>query len=623
MQEATTHGDNSPITQQIHSGSGDIVRRDKIIYNNQRTIHAKNYIENYHVTQIYKKLDGNHAIIIPDIYNASIVSIHNANGKIIATGSLVTSNCIITTYANIANSDTLTVTFALRSPQTSFEATLIEHNQALNIALLKIESDTPFSIPLIPAQYGEGFVAYGFDTPNGEWIEGEYKGSLANALQQITTQKPIYSGFSGSPIWDIHSGGISGMMNDRDSMIPIAKVLESFAVIDDELKAFQNPYKGLFSFGYEDRANFYGRDEEIAKIVMELESTKLYTIMGASGSGKSSLLFAGVVPHIQSQDNIIEFRPSNQLFDTLANLFVPYLYSDPIEQESHREELTTKLKSGEIKLANLIKRYSDTHELSQCYIIIDQFEELFTLATEQETIERFLDQLLYIISSTQNITLILSIRSDFIAFFSSYPAFNHAIDNHPTMLLAIMDETNLQKAITLPAQKLGVSFQDGLVEKILDEIAHNKAQLPLLEFALYELWQKMHLRQITHQSLEDMGGITHAISHYANSIYHETNLDKESIKRIFLKLVNVGSGTEDTRRVAKLSEFREQDSTTIKALADRRLVVTSTDTVEVVHEALIREWQIYREWINEYREFLEWEKRLESDYEVYRITQKF
>jgi len=240
-QEATTHGDNSPIVQQNHSGSeGDNVGRDKNIYNNQRTIHAKNYIENYQVAQIYKKLDGSHTITIPDIYNASIVSIHNANGKIIATGSLVASNYIITTYQNIAYLDNLTITFALRSPQSSFEATLIDFNETYNIALLQIKSDTPFSVPLITAHYGEGFVVYGFDTPTGEWIEGEYKGSLANGLWQITIPKPIGSGFSGSPIWDFTNGGISGVMNDAHSMIPIQKVIDSFKPLKEALR-LENP----------------------------------------------------------------------------------------------------------------------------------------------------------------------------------------------------------------------------------------------------------------------------------------------------------------------------------------------------------------------------------------------
>lgn len=303
----------------------------------------------YQVTNHYHN-QHNHSISIPDIYNASIVSIHNADNQIIATGSLVTSNYIITTYTNISNSDTFTVTFALRTPKSSFEATLIEHDEAYNIALLQIDSDTPFSVPLITAHYGEGFVAYGFDTPNGEWIEGEYKGSLANASHQIITQKPIGSGFGGSPIWDIANGGISGVMIDAHSMIPIAKVLESFSIIDDELKAFQNPYKGLFHFDYEDRERFYGREDEIAKITHELKSTKLYTIIGASGSGKSSLLFAGVVPCIKDNDNILHFRPSNQVFYNLSRSLLANESSTITERIKETKVLEQSLITGEIGL---------------------------------------------------------------------------------------------------------------------------------------------------------------------------------------------------------------------------------------------------------------------------------
>jgi len=590
---------------------------------NQGDYNTINVINHYHNT-------NNQAISIPDIYNASIVSISNSENQIIATGFLVSSRYIITTYQNIATFEQLTVTFALRDPQTSFEAKVIDSNETHNIALLQIDNSEPFTIPLITAQYGEGFVVYGFGTASSEWIEGAYKGKLAGGLHQITTQKPISSGFSGAPVWDIANSGISGVMVDALSMIPISKVLESFSVVDDELRAFHNPYKGLFHFGYEDRANFYGRDEEIAQITKALESTPLYTIMGASGSGKSSLLFAGVVPQLKANHTIITFRPTAEVFKSLAKVFIGSEASTsqgdtkvslPIITQQIKEikTLANDLATQTIGLDELIEQYIQMHNIQKLTIIIDQFEELFTLNNSQN-IQRFLDHLLSSLNTPA--TIILSLRSDFLSSISFYPAFNEAINQHPKFILGVMNRANLQKAILLPAHKLGVTFQEGLVDKILDEIEHNKAQLPLLEFALYELWQKMQVRQITHQNLEDMGGITHAISHYANSTYNETKLNKDSIKRIFLKLVNVGSGTEDTRRVANLNEFRKDDKATIKALADKRLIVTTQTSVEVVHEALIREWQIYREWINEYREFLVWEKRLAIDYEIYQSTKK-
>ncbi len=221
-----------------HSGSGDNITGDKVIHNNQRTIYAENYYENYNVTNIYHKRDSN--ISIPDIYNASIVSIYNGDNEVIGSGFLITSNYIITTYENIANFETLNVTFALREPQLQFKAKVVETNSIHNIALLEIESEEPFNIPLVTtADYGQEFVACGFDSQINDWIEGSYKGNLSKSKKQITIDKKsiIANSFSGTPLWDISSGGISGVMIDAQSMIPIQKVVEYFKPLQEALRS--------------------------------------------------------------------------------------------------------------------------------------------------------------------------------------------------------------------------------------------------------------------------------------------------------------------------------------------------------------------------------------------------
>jgi hypothetical protein len=185
-----------------------------------------------------------------------------------------------------------------------------------------------------------------------------------------------------------------------------------------------------------------------------------------------------------------------------------------------------------------------------------------------------------------------------------------------------MSEDNLKRAIELPAKNLGVGFEKGLIERILKEISKEAGQLPLLEFALEQFWQKMENRVITHKSLDEMGSISHAISYHADAIYKRYSSEQEAIKRIFLKLVNVGGGTEDTRRVAKFEDFDKDDREIITLLATDRLVITTENSVEVVHEALIREWGVLKAWIEEHREFLEWEKRTRIDIEFYNNSGK-
>jgi len=219
--------------------NGDNVAGDKIINNNQRTIHAENYYENYNVKNIYYTKEGNKSTPIPKVYNASIVSIHNVDNEIVGSGCLVTSNYIVTTHENIANLDNLKVTFALRDPQTSFEAKLIDSNSTHNIALLKIESEEPFNIPLATTtDYGKEFVVCGFDTQTNSWLEESYKGGLSDGKKQITLkQEPmIAKSFSSAPVWNIAKGGISGVMMDSGLMIPIQKVIETCKPLQEALR---------------------------------------------------------------------------------------------------------------------------------------------------------------------------------------------------------------------------------------------------------------------------------------------------------------------------------------------------------------------------------------------------
>ncbi len=389
---------------------------------------------------------------------------------------------------------------------------------------------------------------------------------------------------------------------------------------DDEFldKDLANPYKGLFHFTYEDRDNYFGREKESQDIAQIVKESKFFTLLGASGSGKSSLLFAGILPLIKEKSvDILDFRPQDRPFRNLANIFIKALYPDKLIQAEKKEELTNKLLDGTIKLDNLTELYFENQKIEKLYIIIDQFEELFTLTKNSEIKNLFLDQLLQLVESNLNVTLIISLRADFLSFASYYEPFNQTINQNPKTILGLMSEENLKRAIELPAKNLGVRFEKGLIERILEEISKEAGQLPLLEFALEQFWQKMSSRVITHKSLDEMGSISHAISYHADRVY-EKYPNKEAVRRIFLKLVNSGSGTEDTRRVAKFEDFDKSDRDTITLLATDRLVITTENSVEVVHEALIREWSVLKAWIEENREFLEWEKRTRIDLEFYK-----
>jgi WD40 repeat protein/energy-coupling factor transporter ATP-binding protein EcfA2 len=456
----------------------------------------------------------------------------------------------------------------------------------------------------------------------------------------IDDSDSIVQGYSGSAIVCSLSGLVLGIATDRNKSgkqayaIPayylkyIWKDMPSDEIVEPLEK--HNPYKGLSSFAYKDKHNYYGRKKESQEIAKVLKGTKLFTLLGASGSGKSSLIFAGIVPLIEEENiKIVDFRPQDRPFKNLASIFISLLYSDSLEQIEQNKKLSKKLINFETTLDDLVANLLAKNKIKHLYIIIDQFEELFTLTKNLKEKNCFLDQLLTLINSQHSITILLSMRADFLSQLSYYEPFNKAFNEHKSTSLSLLSSENLIKVIEEPSRKLGVRFQEGLVDRIIDEIENEAGQLPLLEFALEQFWNKRKGRFITHEILDDMKSISHSISHYADNIYEKHHLHQKSIKKVLIKLVNPGSGTEDTRRVASFDDFDEEEIKTIQLLASERLVVTKIrgisedkdlqsstreeQSVDIVHEALLREWKRLRDWIDEYREFLLWEKKLRDD----------
>ena len=197
----------------------------------------------------------------------------------------------------------------------------------------------------------------------------------------------IERGYSGSAI--VCDGFVVAVATDRNTngkqayAVPIGYLGEIWEDMPDGLFVdFQelNPYKGLFHFTYEDRENYFGREKESKEIADRLKESRFFTLLGASGSGKSSLLFAGILPLIRDEGvAILDFRPQDRPFRNLANIFIPTLYQDELLQIEKKEELTKKLQNGDIKLENLTEHYFEKAKIERLYIIIDQFEELFTL----------------------------------------------------------------------------------------------------------------------------------------------------------------------------------------------------------------------------------------------------
>jgi WD40 repeat protein len=396
------------------------------------------------------------------------------------------------------------------------------------------------------------------------------------------------------------------------------------------------PYRGLFHFGPGDAEYFFGRESFVAELVRATQTRNFIPLLGASGSGKSSVVLAGLVPKLQRAGHwqFTHFRPGADPFHALALALVP-LYTtklDETERIRQARNLAGYFQTGEVLLADVFAQIQQNFPTDRVLLIADQFEELYTLCTDETIRRNFLDRLLAGISAPADRSpfapvLVATMRADFLGQALSYRPFADVLQN-ADLKLGPMNRAELTDAIEKPAQKLGVTFEAGLVERILGDVEAEPGILPLLEFALTELWQRRSGKQLTHAAYEEIGEVQGALGRHANQEYAKLgDADRERVRRIFIQLVRPGEGAEDTRRIAIEAELGEQNWSLVKQLADARLVVTSRnatsqETVEVVHEALIRNWGELRGWMDTDRVFRAWQERLRGAMRQWQETQQ-
>jgi WD40 repeat protein len=520
-----------------------------------------------------------------------------------------------------------------------------------DIAVLELESPLPASASPVrlvtgASLQGHQFRVLGFPEgqPAGVWTDGIIQGEQANGRVQIevvrqTTYK-IEPGFSGSPVWDAQLDGVVGMTVAIDSMtvasgtnpakrpevraafiIPTGLLAKAWPQLS-QLAIPPCPYRGLFAFREEDAQFFFGRETFASQLVEAVRTKPLVAVIGPSGSGKSSVVFAGLIPQLRSQNTwlIEDFRPGDRPFRHLAAKLVPLL--EPQMSETDRlgevKKLAVSLQRGDLALQDVVTRILEKNAGTRLLLVADQFEELYTLCKEESERQRFLNRLLEALNGEANFRLALTLRADFLGYALSYRPFADALQN-ADVKLGPMNRQELRDAIEQPAQLLGVRIEEGLTERILDDVQESPGNLPLLEFALTQLWEKQRDGKLIHDAYEEIGGVEKALAGYAEEEYGKlSEADKQRAQRVFIQLVRPGEGTEDTRRTATRAEVGEDNWDLVTRLATSRLVVTARnegageETVEVVHEALIREWGTLRRWVNDNREFRTWQERLKA-----------
>ncbi|WP_392533889.1 CHAT domain-containing protein [Nostoc sp. C117] len=367
------------------------------------------------------------------------------------------------------------------------------------------------------------------------------------------------------------------------------------------------PFRGLYPFRVENREFFFGREQLITQLQQKLTEDNFLAVLGASGSGKSSVVLGGLIPLLQEKQSDLQLAymtPS----------------SNPIEQ------LQTSLSPVQGQSSILV---------------IDQFEELFTLCTDEAQRITFIEKLLSLIPHQK---VLITMRADFWGECATYRNLKDLMEARQK-LIGPMDAAELRKAMEMQAAQVGLRFEPGLSNSILDDVQGEPGAMPLLQHALLEMWKRRHGRWLRGVEYEAIGGVNMAIAQTADDVYNSLSVpEQDQVKNIFIRLTRLdesameGEKRRDTRRRVWLDELVAAggDLASTKQLVQKlagegaRLVVTSVDSstnreeVEVAHEALIRYWPRLLKWLDDNRinlqlretirqAALEWEKLQKDD----------
>jgi len=375
------------------------------------------------------------------------------------------------------------------------------------------------------------------------------------------------------------------------------------------------PYPGMVPFKPEDSDRFFGRQREVNDLIQHLRLYPFLAVIGASGSGKSSLIFAGLIPQLQQTHllgketwQIYSMRPGTTPITTLTTT----LGCDPASVDA----ITTKFNQSQKSL-----------------LVIDQFEEIFTLS-HQEAIP--FQEILLNLYKQPNFYVVLTVRADFYPQLMESTCFWREIKAHRYEVLSL-DQTGLQEAILKPAEQASVFIEAALLERLITTVAKEPGVLPLLQETLVLLWEKVERRYLPLRAYEalvlsyhnavsntnnKLTGIQVAIAQRADAAIADLTDEQQIIaRRVFLRLIQFGEGRADTRRQESVEALKARGDNdqifeeTLRYLADRRLLTLSgkedkARKVDIAHEILISSWPQLQDWIIQRREAEQTRRRL-------------
>ncbi|HXJ64180.1 MAG TPA: extracellular solute-binding protein [Actinomycetota bacterium] len=378
----------------------------------------------------------------------------------------------------------------------------------------------------------------------------------------------------------------------------------------------RNPYKGLQAFREADAPDFFGREATVGDLVAMMSGDERFlAVVGPSGSGKSSLVRAGLVPALRGGAVpgsggwfVVDAVPGTHPFDELAEALTR-IAADPFP------DLAGRLRDDGISSAAARILPDDGSEL---LLVVDQFEEVFSLVADEEERSAFLDALVGAVTGTgSRVRVVITLRADFYDRPLGYRGFGELLAGR-TFAVTPLSPAELERAIAGPAEAVGIAVEPGLSSEIASEVAGRPGALPLVEYALTEVFEARSGPVLSLEAFHEVGGVSGALARRAERLIGRFGPSgQEATRQLFLRLVAVGEdGSERTRRRTLRSELtslavdRAGMDAVIDAFGSRRLLTFDRDpvsrgpTVEIAHEALLREWDRLRDWIDDAQEQL-------------------
>ncbi|MFJ4774009.1 hypothetical protein ACIP88_33705 [Streptomyces uncialis] len=367
------------------------------------------------------------------------------------------------------------------------------------------------------------------------------------------------------------------------------------------------PYMGLAAFEADDSEWFFGRERAVEDLTSRLERHRVVALFGASGSGKSSVLRAGVAPAVE---NVVVFTPGARPLEECAIAIARGIGSTP-------ERLHADLMGGPRALYRALRQTS-----RRVTLIVDQFEEVFTLCREESERDLFLAQLLTAAGEeAESCRVLLGVRADFYAHCTRYPDLVEALRDSQVML-GPMTAEELGQAITKPAVRAGCTVEGGLLAALVADTVGQPGVLPLLSHALRETWLRRRGMTLPLDGFRAAGGIDGALARTAEDFYSGLPPGRrELVRDLFLRMIAPGEGTEDTKRRIEPGELDADPDTreVLELLVTARLLTLGDGSVEIAHEAIIRSWPRLHDWLSTHRDGLRVHRQLTDATAVWEV----